>query len=74
MFKVGMGEVPPTPATLSKEGQQFLGLLLRHDPRLRATAPELLQHHFLKVSSHFLSRLNSELLSVENSSRGSEVK
>ena len=50
MFKVGMGEVPPTPSTLSQEGQQFLGRLLQHDPRSRDTALQLLDHHFLRVN------------------------
>jgi len=49
MFKVGMGEVPPTPSTLSQEGQQFLGRLLQHDPRSRETALQLLDHHFLRI-------------------------
>ena len=49
MFKVGMGGVPATPATLSVEGQQFLERLLQHDPRRRDTALQLLDHHFLRV-------------------------
>lgn len=49
MFKVGMGEVPPTPATLSEEGKAFLSLMLQHDPKLRETAANLLEHNFLKV-------------------------
>lgn len=49
MFKVGMGEVPPTPPTLSEEGQVFLSHLLQHDPKQRETAANLLEHNFLKV-------------------------
>lgn len=50
MFKVGMGEVPPTPPTLSEEGQAFLSHLLQHDPKQRESAANLLEHNFLKVS------------------------
>lgn len=49
MFKVGMGEIPPTPPNLSEEGQEFLSHLLQHDPKLRSTADQLLEHNFLKV-------------------------
>lgn len=50
MFKVGMGEVPPSPPTLSEEGQAFLSHVLQHDPKQRETAANLLGHNFLKVS------------------------
>ena len=49
MFKVGMGDSPPTPESLSKEGAEFLEMCLEHDPRQRATATDLLAHPFLKV-------------------------
>lgn len=49
MFKVGMGEVPPAPPTLSEEGQAFLSHVLQHDPKQRETAANLLEHNFLKV-------------------------
>lgn len=50
MFKVGMGEVPTCPDTLSEEGHSFLELCLQHEPRNRASADELLEHPFVKVS------------------------
>ncbi|XP_026682854.1 mitogen-activated protein kinase kinase kinase 4 [Diaphorina citri] len=50
MFKVGMGETPTIPESLSDEGQAFAELCLRHDPAQRATIFELLQHPFLIVS------------------------
>jgi serine/threonine protein kinase len=50
MFKVGMGETPAVPDSLSEEGRQFLQLCLQHDPRQRAPASELLHHTFVKVS------------------------
>lgn len=51
MFKVGMGESPEIPSTLSEEGVDFVECCLFHDPKERWTANELLQHHnFCKVS------------------------
>lgn len=49
MFKVGMGETPDIPASLSNEGQQFLEHCLEHDARKRWPASRLLQHNFCKV-------------------------
>jgi len=51
MFKVGMGETPAVPDSLSEEGHQFLDLCLQHDPRQRSSASELLHHTFVKVSA-----------------------
>ncbi|GLV40965.1 Mekk1 [Carabus blaptoides fortunei] len=50
MFKVGMGEKPQVPASLSNEGHDFLKMCLQHDPKKRATAEELLRHHFTRVA------------------------
>ncbi|XP_031640746.1 mitogen-activated protein kinase kinase kinase 4 isoform X3 [Contarinia nasturtii] len=52
MFKVGMGESPEIPDTLSEEGQNFLQNCLEHNPKERWLASELLQHHFCKVDFH----------------------
>ncbi|XP_069698248.1 mitogen-activated protein kinase kinase kinase 4 isoform X1 [Periplaneta americana] len=49
MFKVGMGETPTVPDSLSDEGHQFTDHCLQHDPRRRSTASELLHHTFVKV-------------------------
>lgn len=50
MFKVGMGESPEIPSSLSEEGVDFVECCLFHDPKERWTANELLQHHnFCKV-------------------------
>lgn len=49
MFKVGMGESPEIPDTLSEEGQNFVQHCLEHNPKERWLANELLQHHFCKV-------------------------
>jgi len=50
MFKVGMGESPEIPSTLSEEGVDFVLCCFDHDPTERWTATELLQHHnFCKV-------------------------
>jgi len=51
MFKVGMGETPAVPDSLSEEGHQFLKMCLQHDPRQRSSASVLLHHTFVKVSA-----------------------
>lgn len=50
MFKVGMGETPSVPDSLSDEGHQFVDICLQHDPKRRAAAQDLLHHTFVKVS------------------------
>ena len=50
MFRVGMGQSPALPVSLSEEGHDFLELCFKHDPKLRATAADLLDHTFVKVS------------------------
>lgn len=57
MFKVGMGETPEAPESLSQEGHEFLEKALQHDPKNRATAAELLQHHFCKVITSIIFTL-----------------
>ncbi|XP_055848430.1 mitogen-activated protein kinase kinase kinase 4 isoform X2 [Episyrphus balteatus] len=49
MFKVGMGEAPKAPDTLSQEGHDFLQMTLQHDPKKRWSAVQLLEHNFCKV-------------------------
>jgi len=49
MFKVGMGETPGVPASLSEEGHDFVDSCLKYDPRERASAADLLNHTFLKI-------------------------
>ncbi|XP_050745210.1 mitogen-activated protein kinase kinase kinase 4 isoform X2 [Drosophila biarmipes] len=48
MFKVGMGEKPQAPESLSQEGHDFIDHCLQHDPKKRLTAVELLEHNFCK--------------------------
>lgn len=59
MFKVGMGETPEIPSSLSEEGIHFGSLCLRHDAKERATTMQLLQHPFLRVSVIICTSLNS---------------
>lgn len=64
MFKVGMGESPDIPDSLSDEGQEFLDHCLQHDPKDRWLAAELLQHHFCKVGlddDNIVEKPNSRL-------------
>lgn len=49
MFKVGMGEKPEIPDTLSQEGHEFLDHCFQHDPKDRWSAQQLLHHNFCKV-------------------------
>lgn len=53
MFKVGMGETPDIPESLSDEGQEFVESCLQHDPHDRATAEKLLNHNFAKVGDGY---------------------
>ncbi|XP_068152318.1 mitogen-activated protein kinase kinase kinase 4 isoform X2 [Drosophila tropicalis] len=48
MFKVGMGEKPQAPESLSQEGHDFIDHCLQHDPKQRLTAMELLEQNFCK--------------------------
>ncbi|XP_064093171.1 mitogen-activated protein kinase kinase kinase 4-like [Macrobrachium nipponense] len=51
MFRVGMGQSPTVPKSLSDEGHAFLQLCFIHDPKLRATTSHLLDHTFVKVDT-----------------------
>ncbi|TDG44641.1 hypothetical protein AWZ03_008962 [Drosophila navojoa] len=48
MFKVGMGEKPQAPDTLSQEGHEFIDCCLQHDPKKRLSAIMLLELNFCK--------------------------
>ena len=50
MFKVGMGNLPRIPDTLSSEGQEFLAHCLQFNPDHRWTASQLKGHLFVSVS------------------------
>jgi len=51
MFKVGMGNLPKIPETLSSEGQAFLGHCLQFNPDDRWTASQLKGDLFVSVSN-----------------------
>ncbi|KAK4378641.1 hypothetical protein RND71_000503 [Anisodus tanguticus] len=56
LFRIGRGEPPPIPDTLSTEAQDFIKRCLRVNPNDRPTAAELLEHPFVtKPPSNFLS-------------------
>ncbi|KAH8278721.1 hypothetical protein KR018_007619, partial [Drosophila ironensis] len=59
MFKVGMGEKPQAPETLSQEGHDFIDHCLQHDPKNRLTAMELLEQNFCKVCTRILPKKKS---------------
>lgn len=62
MYKVGTGQSPEIPDTLSEEGQIFVEHCLQHDSSKRWLATELLNHHFCKVD------FNEDDTSAENDS------
>ncbi|UYV80860.1 MAP3K4 [Cordylochernes scorpioides] len=61
MFRVGMGEAPTAPHSLSEEGQDFLDHCFEIDPSARWTSGHLLDHPFTKVSQRLwdLNRANN---------------
>ncbi|WVZ61604.1 hypothetical protein U9M48_011455 [Paspalum notatum var. saurae] len=52
MFKV-LHKDPPIPENLSYEGQEFLQCCFKRNPAERPTASELLDHPFIRNSSHY---------------------
>ncbi|KAK4254357.1 hypothetical protein QN277_009753 [Acacia crassicarpa] len=48
LFRIGRGEPPPVPESLSKDARDFILKCLHVDPNKRPTAVELLDHPFLK--------------------------
>ncbi|KAJ1287469.1 hypothetical protein BS78_02G012200 [Paspalum vaginatum] len=52
MFKV-LHKDPPIPENLSHEGQEFLQCCFKRNPAERPTASELLDHPFIRNSSHY---------------------
>jgi serine/threonine protein kinase len=52
MFKV-LHKDPPIPENLSQEGKDFLQLCFKRNPAERPTATELLDHPFIRNSSHY---------------------
>ncbi|PIN19012.1 MEKK [Handroanthus impetiginosus] len=59
LFKIGKGERPPIPISLSGDARDFILQCLQIDPSLRPTAAQLLDHPFVKrplpTSSGFAS-------------------
>lgn len=49
MFRVGNGEAPAIPDSLSQEGIDFIKMCTVPDPRKRWTAEKLLGHSFVKI-------------------------
>lgn len=52
LYRIGIGEPPPVPDFLSGLSQDFILKCLQVNPDDRPTAAELLDHPFLKKSSH----------------------
>ncbi|KAL2737822.1 mitogen-activated protein kinase kinase kinase 4 isoform X2 [Vespula squamosa] len=58
MFKVGMGETPAIPKTLSSEGIDLIKKCLQHDPKKRYTANTLLTLPFAQTYEDVNADLN----------------
>ncbi|XP_073294769.1 mitogen-activated protein kinase kinase kinase 1-like [Primulina huaijiensis] len=52
LFRIGRGERPPIPDSLSRESRDFILQCLQVDPSLRPTAAQLLDHPFVKRPLH----------------------
>ncbi|XP_022896561.1 mitogen-activated protein kinase kinase kinase 1-like [Olea europaea var. sylvestris] len=48
LFRIGRGELPPIPDTLSRDAQDFILKCLQVNPDDRPTAAQLLEHPFVK--------------------------
>ena len=48
LFKIGKGEPPPVPESLSKDARDFILQCLQANPDARPTAAQLLDHPFVK--------------------------
>ncbi|KAL0314252.1 UNVERIFIED_CONTAM: Mitogen-activated protein kinase kinase kinase [Sesamum angustifolium] len=48
LFRIGSGERPPIPDSLSSDARDFILTCLQVDPSLRPTAAQLLDHPFVK--------------------------
>ncbi|KAI7757775.1 hypothetical protein M8C21_027944, partial [Ambrosia artemisiifolia] len=59
LFRIGMGEPPPIPDTLSVEARDFILECLQVNPDDRPTAAQLLEHPFLKKRTFMNSALAS---------------
>lgn len=57
LFRIGRGQPPPVPESLSKDARDFIHRCLQVNPNKRPTAAQLLDHPFVK------RRLLSPLLS-----------
>ncbi|CAI9287137.1 unnamed protein product [Lactuca saligna] len=52
LFRIGRGEPPPIPETLSVEAQDFIVKCLQVDPNNRPTAAQLLMHPFVNNNNN----------------------
>lgn len=50
LFKIGKGDPPPVPDTLSQDARDFILQCLQVNPNDRPTAAQLLEHSFVRRS------------------------
>jgi mitogen-activated protein kinase kinase kinase 1 len=51
LFKIGRGEAPAIPNTISKDARDFVSQCVKPKAEDRPSASELLEHPFVKCSS-----------------------
>lgn len=73
LFRIGKGEPPPIPDSLSKDARDFIVQCLQVNPNNRPSAVQLLHHPFVRrppptpsgSASSFIGRRNWEFLSIK---------
>lgn len=62
LFRIGKGELPPIPDTLSKDARDLIQQCLKVNPNDRPTAAELLEHPFVRRTLHTPSGSESPMM------------
>ncbi|KAK8681740.1 hypothetical protein V6N13_054142 [Hibiscus sabdariffa] len=57
LFRIGRGEPPPVPDSLSRDARDFIMQCIQADPDARPTAAKLLQHPFVKRPLPLVTKL-----------------
>ncbi|KAG2612385.1 hypothetical protein PVAP13_4KG206925 [Panicum virgatum] len=60
LYRIGKGEAPAIPYSLSKDAHDFISQCVKPNPEDRPSASELLEHPFINCSTSQLARANSK--------------
>lgn len=66
LFRIGRGERPPIPNTLSRDAQDFILKCLQVNPDNRPSAAQLLEHSYVKKLPSFLPSPASPHLAIQS--------